>query len=105
MSEDHFDQVVDLPENETSVPVGSGRGVLVGADGVVRDDSWIEVFTSAKGTIAITQASGDDYPRALAAALDYPDDEDEPGDTLVVDSGELAIFSAAADGTGPYSMP
>jgi hypothetical protein len=27
------------------------------------------------------------------------------GDVLIVRSGELAIFSAAADGIGPYSTP
>ena len=102
---DEFDQVVRLSVQETSVPVGAGRGLVVGADGVVRDDSWIEVFQSASGAVALVQASGPDYPGALTAALDYPDAEDQDGDTLKVSSGGLAIFSAAEDGAGPYSTP
>ena len=103
--EQYFDEVVELTPDETSIPVGAGRAVLVGGDGVVRDDSWMEVFTSADGVIAIVQASGPDYPQALADALAHSRTEDESGDPLVVDSGELAIFSAAVDGAGPYSMP
>jgi hypothetical protein len=103
--DDYFDQVVGLTQDETSLAVGAGRAVLVGGDGVVRDDSWMEVFTSADGTIAIVQASSSDYPRALADALAHPCAADEPGDALVVDSGELAIFSAASDGAGPHSTP
>jgi hypothetical protein len=34
-----------------------------------------------------------------------PDRHDEGGDTLTVSSGDLAIFSIALDGAGPYSMP
>jgi len=34
----------------------------------------------------------------LARALGYPDAEDDDGETLRVSSGQLAIFSAAADG-------
>ena len=78
-SDDHyFDQVVELAPDETSIPVGGGRAVLVGGDGVVRDDSWMEVFTSVDGAIAIVQASGSDYPQTLADALAYPRTADEP---------------------------
>ncbi|HEX6526135.1 MAG TPA: hypothetical protein VF070_39910 [Streptosporangiaceae bacterium] len=104
-SSDEFDQVARLSVQETSIPAGAGRALVVGADGVVRDDSWIEVFQAASGAVALVQASGPDYPGALAAALDYPDAEDDDGDTLKVSSGELAIFSAAQDGAGPYSTP
>src|SRR6266496_653337 len=65
----------------------------------------MEVFEAASGRVAIVQASGPDYPDALARALEYPDADDEDGGTLNVSSGELAIVSAAADGAGPYSMP
>jgi hypothetical protein len=51
------------------------------------------------------QASGPDYSDALTRAVEYPDADDEDGGTLNVSSGELAIFSAAADGAGSYSMP
>jgi hypothetical protein len=105
-SNDDYDQVVALsPGEDTSVPVGAGRGLLVGADGVVRDDSWMEVFTAPPGLIAVVQASGLDYPDILARALAYPVDDDQDGDVLTVDSGLLAIFSAAVDGTGRYSCP
>ena len=32
-------------------------------------------------------------------------DDDQDGDALMVNTGQLAIFSAAADGTGRYSGP
>ena len=60
-SNDDYDLVVTLSlEYATSVPLGAGRGLLVGADGVVGDDSWMEVFTSKTGCIAVVQASGPD---------------------------------------------
>ena len=37
----------------------------------------------------------------MAKALGYPVTDDQDGDALKVGSGELAIFSAAIDGTGP----
>ena len=105
-SNDDYDQVVALSsEEETSVPVGSGRALVIGADGVVRDDSWMEVFTTASGLVAVVQASGPDYPGILARALAYPVEDDQDGDEITVDSGQLAIFSAATDGTGRYSGP
>jgi hypothetical protein len=100
-----FEQVVALGWQDTSVPVGTGRAVLVGADGVVRDDSWIEVFESEAGLVAIVQAAGPDYPDALARALDYPVTDAEDGYELRVSSGEIAVFSAAYDGAGPHSQP
>jgi hypothetical protein len=104
-SNDDFEQVITLRWQDTSVRVGTGRAVLVGADGVVRDDSWMEVFQTETGLAAIVQASGPDYPGVLARALSYPVDDDQDGDTLKVGSGEIAVFSAALDGTGPYSDP
>jgi len=99
------DRIVGLGPEDTSILVGTERAALVGGDGVVRDDSWIEVFEAASGRIAIVQAGGADYPATLAKALHYPTEEDEDGDTLNVRSGTLAIFSAAVDGTGPHSVP
>jgi hypothetical protein len=51
------------------------------------------------------QASAPDYPRVLTEALRYPDTDDEDGEPLIVHSGEIALFSAACDGTGPHSQP
>lgn len=104
-SNDDYEQVTTLGWQDTSVPVGTGRALLVGGDGVVRDDSWIEVFETETGLVAIVQASGPDYPDVLARALGYPAAEDQDGDGLKVSSGELTIFSAAIDGTGPHSGP
>jgi hypothetical protein len=53
--------------------------------------------------VPIVQAVGPGYRDVLAQAPGYPDSED--GETLKVSSAELAIFSAAADGTGRYSLP
>lgn len=85
--------------------VGVGRAAVVGADGVVRDDSWMEVFEAEDGAIAVVQASGPDYPYVVQGALHYPDVGDNLGDRLAVGSGELAVFSAASDGDGPYASP
>ena len=105
-SNDDYDLVVALsPYEDTSVAVGAGRRVLVGADGVVGDDSWMEVFTNKSGCLAVVQARRPDYPAMLARALSYPVEGDQDGDALTVESGQLAIFSAAADGTGRYSGP
>lgn len=104
-SQDQYSQVVGLGPQDASITVGTGRAAVVGADAVVRDDSWMEVFEAADGQVAIVQAVGPDYADALARALEYPDADDEDGGTLNVPSGELAIFSSAADGAGPYSMP
>jgi hypothetical protein len=61
----------------------------------------MEVFESEAGIVAIVQASGPDYPDALARALGHPDADDLDGDTLTAASGEIAIFSPGYDGTGP----
>ena len=37
-------QIVHLFPQDTGIAVGAGRAAVVGADGVVRDDSWMEVF-------------------------------------------------------------
>uniref|UniRef100_A0A1V2IH68 Uncharacterized protein n=1 Tax=Pseudofrankia asymbiotica TaxID=1834516 RepID=A0A1V2IH68_9ACTN len=103
--ESHFDQVVEAGIEVTSLPVGTGRAVLVGGDGVVRDDSWIEVLTSDMGTVALVQASGPDYGEALSAALSFPSRDDDDGDPLSVPSGDIALFSSAVDGLGPHSTP
>ena len=59
-SNDEFDQIVGLGLRDTGVPVGAGRAVVAGADGVVRDDSWVEVFEAADGVVAIVQAADPD---------------------------------------------
>jgi hypothetical protein len=102
-SDDRYDKIVGLGPQDTSVAVGAGRAVVVGADGVVRDDSWMEVFEAEDGAIAVVQASGPDYPYVLTEALRYPDTDDDEGDQLVVAGGELAMFSAACDGVGPHA--
>jgi hypothetical protein len=83
-SNDDYDQVIPLSWQDTSVPVGAGRAVLVGADGVVGDDSWVEAFATDAGLVAIVQASGPDYPDVLARALGYPVTDDQDGDALKV---------------------
>jgi hypothetical protein len=104
-SNDDFEQVIMLGWQCASIPVGDGRAFLVGGDGVVRDDSWIEVFQARAGLVALVQASGPGYPAVLARALGYPAADDHDGGAITVASGELALFSAADDGTGPYSGP
>lgn len=105
MSDDEYDRIVGMTPEETSIAVAGSTALLVGADGVVRDDSWMEVFESAEGTVAIVQASGPDYRRTLESALNHPSANDDVGDDLSLDSGDLAIFSAALDGIGEHAMP
>ena len=76
-SQDQYSQVAGLGPQDASITVGTGRAAVVGADAVVRDDSWMEVFEAAGGQLAIVQAAGLDYPDALARALQYPDADDE----------------------------
>ncbi|MFB9415962.1 hypothetical protein [Dactylosporangium matsuzakiense] len=102
--DEYFDRIVALGPEETGVLIGDQMAAVVGADGVVRDDSWMEVFDSSDGTIAIVQASGEDYPHTLGAALRYAEDPAHPCTLITIHSGELAIFSAACDGTGEHSM-
>ncbi len=104
-TDDEFDRTVDLTWQDTGLAVGSRMAALVGGDGVVRDDSWVEVFRSGSGALAFVQAAGTDYRRVLAAALEYPDDQDLDGVMLEIRSGELAVFTAAADGDGEFANP
>ncbi|GAA5190145.1 hypothetical protein GCM10023322_44600 [Rugosimonospora acidiphila] len=95
--------IVALSAEQTSISVGSATAALLG-DGVVRDDSWMEVFTAADGRIAVIQAGGPDYRTAVTAALSYPIDADDLDGDLGVPSGEIALFSSACDGVGENSM-
>src|SRR5689334_12171310 len=90
-SEEQYDEIVHLGPQHTSVAVGAGRAVLVGADGVVGDDSWMEVFEAEDGALAVVQAAGLDYRQVVASALAYPDTDDDEGDLLVVDSRTGAV--------------
>ncbi|MFI5893771.1 hypothetical protein ACIA5D_27085 [Actinoplanes sp. NPDC051513] len=102
--DEYFDRIVEMGPDETGILVGEQMAAVVGADGVVRDDSWMEVFESSDGTVAIIQASGEDYLRTLAAGLRYAEDSADPCTLINISSGELAIFSAACDGSGEHSM-
>lgn len=73
--------------------------------GAWQGGSDMEVFETEADLVAIVQASDSDYPEVLTRALGYPVADDLDGDTLKVPSGEIAIFSAGLDGTGPGSEP
>src|ERR1051325_4482556 len=60
------ERILGLGPAVTSIAVGAAMAVLVGGDGVVRDDSWMEVFEASDGALAIVQASGSDYRRVIA---------------------------------------
>ncbi|MFI5490667.1 hypothetical protein [Micromonospora echinaurantiaca] len=104
-SNDDFERVIDLAAEATTISVGAGTAALIGGDGIVRDDSWIEVFQSDVGVLAFVQASVPDYLGVLAAALQYPDAEDDNGEHFLVGCGELAVFNTALDATGEYFAP
>jgi hypothetical protein len=102
--DEYFDRIVDLGPEEISIPLGGEAAALVGGDGVVRDDSWMEVFESVDGVIAIVQASGTDYQRVIADALEFAEAPAEAHAFINTPSGQLAIFSAACDGAGERAM-
>jgi hypothetical protein len=102
--DEYFDRIVDLPPEETRIMLGDEAAAVVGGDGVVRDDSWMEVFESDDGTIAIVQASGDDYPEVVADALRFAEAAAESDTVISVSSGQLTVFSAACDGAGDEAM-
>ncbi|GLY07864.1 hypothetical protein [Actinoplanes sp. NBRC 101535] len=101
-SDDEFDRTLDLTPSEVGLTVGPRTAALVGGDGVVRDDSWVEIFRDGSGVLAFVQAAGPDYRKVLAAALAHPDDADLDGPVVGADSGELAVFTAAVDGNGMF---
>ncbi|SDT56702.1 hypothetical protein [Actinoplanes derwentensis] len=102
--DEYFDRIVDLGPAEVSIAVGGGVAAVVGGDNVVRDDSWMEVFESGGGVIAVVQASGDDYSQVVAAALRFAGAPAESSALIDVPSGRLALFSSACDGAGEYAM-
>ncbi|GAB3835302.1 hypothetical protein [Dactylosporangium cerinum] len=102
-TDDVYDEVCELDEDVTSIPVGPGRAALIAIDGRPNDEGWIEVFTSGRGTVAFVFAAGQDYPATLPAALAHQHRDSPVGDLISLDSGHLAVFSAATDGAGPYS--
>src|SRR5690349_20751731 len=54
-SGEDFERMLDEGPEAASIAVGAGSAALVGGDGVVRDDSWIEVFRSEGGALAFVQ--------------------------------------------------
>jgi len=97
--------VVPLPYTESAVTFEAGRAGVVGTDGVVGDEGWLEVFRTAPNQIVVVQASGRwPYRDLLVACLAHPaDDDDRDGGVFEVTSGYLVILNAAMDGTGQYS--
>jgi len=101
--ETEYERVIDRPQGVDAFAVGAGAGVLIG-DGVVRDDSWIEVFASSDGGFAAVQAAGADYAATLRAALAVAQDY-ETGPTLLAPSGTVVVISSASDGSGDDAQP
>lgn len=104
-SEDHYDRLVTLGPEITSIPVGTGAAALVSTDGTVYDEGWLEIYRADGPRIAVIQASGPDCAAALHAALAYTADQDELCDTVTVSSGTLVLLDACIDGEGEYSAP
>jgi hypothetical protein len=104
-SDEHYDRLVHLGPDVTSVTVGPGTAALISTDGTVYDEGWLQVYRADGPRIAVVQAAGRDYAQALTTALEYPDNEDEPGDTVGITSGTLVLLDACIDGAGEYSAP
>ena len=104
-SAEHYDSLIGLGLEVTSVPVGAGSAGLVSTDGTVYDEGWLEFYRADGPKIAVVQAAGRGYPAALSAALAFPDDDDELGDIISVGSGRLVLLDACLDGDGEYSAP
>lgn len=104
-SDEHYDRLVHLGPDITSVTIGTGTAALISTDGTVYDEGRLEFFRADGPQIAVVQAAGPDYAAALSAALAYPDDQDEPGDSITISSGTLILLDACIDGEGEYSAP
>ena len=104
-SDEHYDLLVDLGPEVTSIAVGRGTAALISTDGTVYDEGWLQVYRAEGPSIAVVQAAGRDYAQALTTALAYPAGEDELGDTVDIASGTLVILDACIDGDGQYSAP
>jgi hypothetical protein len=104
-SDEHYDRLVHLGPEVTSVTVGAATAALVSTDGTVYDEGWLEFYRADGPRIAVVQAAGPDYAPALDAALAYHDDQDEAGDAIAVSSGTLVLLDACIDGEGEYSAP
>lgn len=98
---DQVDALADLHWSETATQVGTGMAAVVAVDGAVKPEGWLEVFKNRK-TIAIVQAQGEPYSRALGKALEYPADGDHVGDVVPVPSGDMYFFSSVLGGDGDW---
>ncbi|NRN68711.1 hypothetical protein GC106_59570 [Kibdelosporangium sp. 4NS15] len=96
--EAQVDALAELHWSVTATEVGTGMAAVVAIDGTVNDVGWLEVFQNRTG-IAIVQALGEPYERALGKALAYPIDGDHVGGDIVpVPSGNMYFFSAVLNG-------
>ena len=104
-SDEHYDRLVHRGPEVTSIAVDTGTAALISTDGTVYDEGWLQVYRADGPRIAVVQAAGRDYAKALATALAYPAAEDEPGDTVSITSSTLVILDACIDGDGEHSAP
>nr|WP_042177537.1 hypothetical protein [Kibdelosporangium sp. MJ126-NF4]CEL12665.1 hypothetical protein [Kibdelosporangium sp. MJ126-NF4]CTQ93529.1 hypothetical protein [Kibdelosporangium sp. MJ126-NF4] len=86
---------------QTATEVGTGWAAVVATDGTIGGDGWLEVFQNRR-SVAIVQAQGEPYTRALGKALEYPDDGDHMGDVVPVPSGDMYFFNATLGGDGDW---
>ncbi|ONI73123.1 hypothetical protein ALI144C_45070 [Actinosynnema sp. ALI-1.44] len=98
---DQVDALSELHWSVTATEVGTGWAAVVATDGAVNDKGWLEVFQNRR-TIAIVQAQGEPYSRALGKALAYPADGDHMGDVVPVPSGDMYFFNATQGGDGDW---
>ena len=97
-SEEQFEEVVSLGWEVATVRVGNGVAGIVATDGTVNDEGWLEIFQAGPDRLAVVQALGNPYRRALRDALAYPDEADDDGGVFAVPSGDLVLWSSALDG-------
>jgi hypothetical protein len=99
--ESQVDTLTKLDWSVTTTDVGWGTAAIVATDGTVCDEGWLEVFKYGR-SIAVVQAMGAPYRRALGKALEYPVDDDHVGDVISVPSGDVFLFSSALSGDGEW---
>ncbi|MEV4624353.1 hypothetical protein AB0J74_37310 [Asanoa sp. NPDC049573] len=98
-TDEQVDELVELGQQVTTLPVGGGVAGIVAVDGSVTDEGWLEVFQRGPDRIAVVQGSGRPYRDVMVGALSHSITPSQADDAVIeIGSGELALWDSALDG-------